>query len=352
LINTFHSDGNTPLIYAILNKKLEAAFTLLNFNANVNKKSKTGITPLIAALNIIDEDLLQDVVVLLEFLLKNKADVNTSDQEGFFPIMVVAKLEGDHGMAMNVLLSTKPNLEVLRETKTALCIAIDNENYECVYTLIKHGANVNHIYMEDECTRHTFNDIIIFSSFFMLKFAVEHGANINKNIHDKYNGITSPLNACLRDNSPEKLSFLLNLPNIDISYLDHVFNDCVSSRNYDCGRIVLEHLFDKKKQHLIDNCNKYIDLNCVNMIPVSKFAKNWNDEINNIMKIHFEKIINTEEEINIQNYKLCPLCRAKSFKNKIICNNDKCAVCLEESKKMVKYECGHTPCCIACYSFI
>jgi ankyrin repeat protein len=353
LINKFGKDGCTPLTFAIINRNIKCIYILLNFGANVNTKDKNGITPLIALLSIIEDLDNLDSIQILEFLVKSKVNINQRDKNGLTPLMLVSKLESDENILVSILLEStqKPNLELLNDSKTALAYALNYENYNCACTLIKKGANVNFVYYtDDNFANYIFHDIVMSGPLRLVEEAIKNCKNINRYISYE-SGNKNSLDMSTINKNPNVTKLLLDNGSC-LDFASHTFNECMQRHSYDSARIILEYLFDNKKYEEIEKCEWHLNLNCVNLLPISKFANRWCNEIDSILKRYLEKIKNSQEEISINGFKCCPLCRGKSWNNSIVSIEEKCAICLENVTQVVRYECNHTPCCIACYSFI
>lgn len=372
LINKYNLEGSLPLLHAILKKDFQSAEILINFKANVNKKhKKSGLSPLHAVLNFEtlaedDEDAEFVIAMIIEFLLFSGANVNEVDKNGRSPIIIICSKEEDYPMILNALLDKNPKLELVdSETYTALTHAIMMDNYSCCMSLIKAGANVNHIFYDtstcDDKIYYNpwciFHQIIANAPFEVFSESLKTG-DVNLYIKDHCDLIGS-IEASTRQNwrskhqLPDRTEILLKKIK-DYTKLHNAFKEAVERSSFECARVILEHLFDKGMVDIIKKCEKHINIDCVNLIPASKYSNRWSDEINAMLSKHL-KIIECNSNtipIKVGTCKVCPLCRGRSWRLGIVNIKEKCCVCLDESEKMVKYECEHTPCCIKCYSFI
>ncbi len=86
---------------------------------------------------------------LVEYLLKNGADINAPSYEGLTPLFIAIEYGGIDWI--NYVLSKKANLHALCNEETALIYAIGNSSVEVVKHLISLGVDVNYTtdYVED-----------------------------------------------------------------------------------------------------------------------------------------------------------------------------------------------------------
>lgn len=92
-VNADTDEGVTPLIYAVTNKKLKAVNMLLSYNADPNKKTTNGETPLILILkevvsldepdnSTVTASLVSNCIEIAESLLRYGADIDFQDYHG------------------------------------------------------------------------------------------------------------------------------------------------------------------------------------------------------------------------------------------------------------------------------
>jgi len=162
------SDGQTPLIFAAANGKMNAAKVLLNHNADVNLKDSGNLTALFRAFLNGHDDIakllveqtkldvnargLNDVTALISYTSRNQtdvveslvarnADVNAQDKDGDAPIHLAAR--NGNVEILKLLVAKGAKLDLANKVGgTALMWAAAFGHTEAARFLIDHGANV------------------------------------------------------------------------------------------------------------------------------------------------------------------------------------------------------------------
>jgi len=190
--NETNINGNTPLHYALRRTfmgrrqgRVAVVAFLVNHGAQVNSRTKTGITPLMdasntgdtealkylvehgAQINFADKDgrtslslaasqLYDDIVI---YLVAHDANIDSRDGEGRTPLMqaiaasshLTMQTDKDRSVEevnrlaiVNLLLGHHADVNFVDKSGwTPLALAAQNNSIEIVTTLIKHGANQN-----------------------------------------------------------------------------------------------------------------------------------------------------------------------------------------------------------------
>lgn len=141
-INTQDENGNTPLMNAIIDKKMLSAKKLINdykktINPNkMNNQKKTALM-LLCSHNVdsygsVEYDSPDLLLTLVDSLLNLCADLNMKDNEGFTALMLASKYV--HPGLVTRLLETNRVSDINEKTNsyfsplTALILAIDDKN--------------------------------------------------------------------------------------------------------------------------------------------------------------------------------------------------------------------------------
>ncbi|AUV58035.1 ankyrin repeat protein [Bandra megavirus] len=241
-------DGDTALIlacqYSQTDSSIKTVDLLLNYDANVNIRDNNGWSPLITTVNF--NDTTSDINVI-DLLMKYKADINAITNKKSSSIMIAARRINNNIMVIKKLFEYKPNLNIAspkgwtclmlainhaktdeaidiiqellnhgadpnactKSGKSCLMIAFDNgENTKIMKLLIDAGANVNHLYRDNDECDYIFKlyKEINFNYSFRLKF--DYDAIINH----EYNGHTVLMRAVLDadDDNCETVKMLLS----------------------------------------------------------------------------------------------------------------------------------------------
>ncbi|MBR0423416.1 MAG: ankyrin repeat domain-containing protein, partial [Clostridia bacterium] len=168
--------GQTPLHYAVDNRRWEIIDLLLQHNANPNIQNNDNKTPLHIATEYADQK-------MVELLLQHGADPNIQNNNNDTPLHFAAR-QTRYLKIMNLLLQhhANPNIQN-KEGRTPLLIATEYEEQEMVDLLLQHGANT-----EIQEGRHGFTplDFAVINGYReIVDLLLQHGAD--PNIHDNYN---------------------------------------------------------------------------------------------------------------------------------------------------------------------
>ncbi|OUM62732.1 hypothetical protein PIROE2DRAFT_10885 [Piromyces sp. E2] len=127
--------GYHPVHLAIRDKKIECVTYLLENGANVNEKTKDGLSPLQLAYDTHDRR-------IIETLIQHNADVNDVNTEGE-TILFLAVKDNDIDL-VKCLINNNANLNVKdKDGNTPLMIASHERYFQIVRWLVKGGANIN-----------------------------------------------------------------------------------------------------------------------------------------------------------------------------------------------------------------
>jgi ankyrin repeat protein len=167
-VNPPNKEGKTPLFYAVNNKNTYMVKLLLDHNAHTNVPNENGNTPLICAIFKDDITLVKllldqkaDVnakagrtthlieaikrynLDIMNFLINNKANINTQDAEGLTPChhainIYCSLVNKELGKAIiETLLRAKPNLALQSNTEdTPLSLATQKDSLTIVRLLL------------------------------------------------------------------------------------------------------------------------------------------------------------------------------------------------------------------------
>jgi len=157
--------GESPLHVAIKEQKLSAAEILIKYNANINTQDFNGATPLhYAALYgffyeadmLLYYDALRDIESddgttplmaavmagnfdIADILIQNRADVNSSDKMGYTPLLIAAQ-NGDTAMIELLLLSGADLYAKGKDNFNAAGIAVRDNRQEALIYLLRKGS--------------------------------------------------------------------------------------------------------------------------------------------------------------------------------------------------------------------
>lgn len=111
---------------------------LIKKGVDVNAPGISGKTPLHCAAQ-------RNLPLIIAFLLKNKADPDKKDDYGDKPIHAAAN--NDAGLALQALVNSNPAQLTAqgRNARTAFWIAVMENNYNAMTTLIQLGAEINQL---------------------------------------------------------------------------------------------------------------------------------------------------------------------------------------------------------------
>lgn len=128
------ADGMTPLFFAVVEKKIEAVKTLLNFNASIGLEGLDDTVLHYASREGWEE--------LVELLLKKCVgdDLNRFDYIGMTPLMCAVSF--GHGSIARRLVLAGSDVNASDGRKTALHIAAQSKNVEMYNYLVQCGGDV------------------------------------------------------------------------------------------------------------------------------------------------------------------------------------------------------------------
>ena len=154
--------------------------TLVNAGANVNRRCSTGLTPLHWA---VKSGLLQSVVLLVEA----GADVNaqTGALGRLTPLMMVARLNSDHGLAVvNALLSAGADIDSTNcSYATALNYAVEADSLPIAQFLLEQGANPDgRVSAEPPINTTPLYEATSIGSRAMVVLLLKWGASVNRTV--------------------------------------------------------------------------------------------------------------------------------------------------------------------------
>ena len=210
-----NKDHGAPLRSAAEHGNMHAVKHLINFGADVNMKSTTGVTPLLLACkgNHLD---------IVDILLKYAANVNVETDKKETPLS--ASCTSRNLQIVTSLLSNSPIPDLNhknRDRKTPLEISIDNYHFEIAMALINKGAHFPTKWLSDEDNQnlqklcHVGNTDLVKRYLQIRKKTVEAGGHMLANV--------------IREDNAELLKLLLESDKV------HVYkNDLLSALKCAC----------------------------------------------------------------------------------------------------------------------
>ncbi|MDI9408645.1 MAG: ankyrin repeat domain-containing protein [Candidatus Pacebacteria bacterium] len=135
-IDTPDGLGNSALLFASINNKLEAATILIKAGANVNfKKQNSYVTPLLVAIY-------RKYPTFLKLLLDNNAIVTETDSLGKTVLMFAAEVDSVESVPLLLAAKVAVNAKT-KDGRTALFFAAEQGNDEIVKMLLKAGIDAS-----------------------------------------------------------------------------------------------------------------------------------------------------------------------------------------------------------------
>ncbi|KAK6058464.1 ankyrin repeat protein, partial [Cooperia oncophora] len=131
------TNRNTALTLACFQGRTEVVGLLLQYNANVEHRAKTGLTPLMEAAN-------GGYVEVGELLLDACADPNTAPVPSSRDTALTIAADKGHERFVDMLVHRGAHIDARNKKGcTALWLACHGGHLETVQTLVKHGADVD-----------------------------------------------------------------------------------------------------------------------------------------------------------------------------------------------------------------
>ncbi|EYC19318.1 hypothetical protein Y032_0024g1015 [Ancylostoma ceylanicum] len=131
------TNRNTALTLACFQGRTEVVALLLQYNANVEHRAKTGLTPLMEAAN-------GGYVEVGELLLDACADPNTAPVPSSRDTALTIAADKGHERFVDMLVHRGAHIDARNKKGcTALWLACHGGHLETVQTLVKHGADVD-----------------------------------------------------------------------------------------------------------------------------------------------------------------------------------------------------------------
>uniref|UniRef100_A0A158PCG1 ANK_REP_REGION domain-containing protein n=1 Tax=Angiostrongylus cantonensis TaxID=6313 RepID=A0A158PCG1_ANGCA len=131
------TNRNTALTLACFQGRTEVVGLLLQYNANVEHRAKTGLTPLMEAAN-------GGYVEVGELLLDACADPNTAPVPSSRDTALTIAADKGHERFVDMLVNRGAHIDARNKKGcTALWLACHGGHLETVQTLVKHGADVD-----------------------------------------------------------------------------------------------------------------------------------------------------------------------------------------------------------------
>ena len=136
-IDATQKGGFTPLFAAAAGGHIETIAALIELGADVELAGASGRTPLWIAAHNGHQD------AVLSLIKKADADIDAPEAERRASPLIVASYLGDHFM-VRLLATNGADMEAVDcDGQTALFVAVLQNRYQCVVTLLEHGADVN-----------------------------------------------------------------------------------------------------------------------------------------------------------------------------------------------------------------
>ncbi|XP_034946542.1 ankyrin-1-like [Chelonus insularis] len=142
-LHATNDDGQTPLHIACKysnDTTVEKIQLLLKYNGNIESVDKKGWTPLIVACEY-------KSCMAVEYLVKNYADPNATNDQGQTPLHIVSKIphiKNRHLIKLLIEYGAKVDA-VDNNGMTPLFLASNVNDFEAIETLLDHHANPNHV---------------------------------------------------------------------------------------------------------------------------------------------------------------------------------------------------------------
>jgi len=171
-VNKKDINGATALHFASYNGSVAIVESLVKYNAEIDINPEMYGTPLALAVE-------NEHIDVIEYLIKNKADVNLGAMENSLTPLHIATLNESFGI-VNILLENEidVNRATLNGGYTALHFAAKSGSLDIVQNLIKNKADVNLGTMEYGDT--PLMIALMYKNNEIVKILLENGADVNK----------------------------------------------------------------------------------------------------------------------------------------------------------------------------
>lgn len=132
----------TPLMFAVMNNKIETVKFLIENKANINAQNKQGITPLMMAASNRSQE-------IVELLLKNNVNINMQENDGWTALMF-ASFKG-YDEIVDILIKNKATTNTKnKDDWNALMFACEGSHLATVFVLLNQdlmpNVNIQDIY--------------------------------------------------------------------------------------------------------------------------------------------------------------------------------------------------------------
>lgn len=134
-VNLKDSNGEIPLVKAVVHKSISVVEYLIKHGADINLKNSYGMSPLIMSAS-------ERFLYILSLLIEKGADLNITNKSN--ETALITAINWDKSTSASLLINSGADLDLQDDTgKTALMLAIKNKNYEITKLLIKSNANLD-----------------------------------------------------------------------------------------------------------------------------------------------------------------------------------------------------------------
>ncbi|MBT4884838.1 MAG: hypothetical protein HON55_01630, partial [Legionellales bacterium] len=208
IINTADNYANiNPLHIAVSFGHIDIAEFLINKDADVNAKDKSGSTPMHMAIIQVDKKIAKGLIKALINI--EKIDLDAKDNKGYTPLHTA--IERLNLGAAKAFITKGANINA-KDNKgyTPLHTAIEHRNLRSVNALIEKNADVN---AKDNQGYTPLHMAVFQSETVILQALITKGANINANDNQGY----TPLHIAAFQSETETLQALIKVEKIDLN---------------------------------------------------------------------------------------------------------------------------------------
>jgi ankyrin repeat protein len=195
-INTETVEGVTPLIYAVLNNRIEAVKTILKYKPVIDKMTSGYETPLLIAVKNNNPE-------LCEILIRADADIDITDRNGATPLHYAA-INGYFEITDMLLYYNAYIDEKSDDGITPLHAAIMAGYANVADLLIQNGANME---ARNNKGYTPFIMAAVNGDTLIMDLLYKHGVDIYASGNDHYNA----LDLSISSNQPEAVKYLLRI---------------------------------------------------------------------------------------------------------------------------------------------